>query len=100
MLEISPRRNDKTLLRGRIWLDSTTYLLRRAEGEPARSPSWWLKDARVVLNFSNVGGMWLQTSSEATADVRFLGPHTMTARDVDYSLSTLSASTASAADDR
>jgi hypothetical protein len=93
VLEIVPRRKDKTLLRGQIWVDSITYLLRRTEGEPARSPSWWLKDARVVLVYSDVGGMWLQTSSESTAEVRLLGRHTMLSRDVEYNMSTLAAST-------
>jgi hypothetical protein len=96
VLEIIPRRKDKTLLRGEIWVDSMTYLLRRTEGEPARSPSWWLKDARVVLVYSDVGGMWLQTSSESTAEVRFMGRHTMLSRDVEYNMGTLAASTGSA----
>lgn len=94
VLAIAPRRKDKTLLRGQIWVDSVTYLLHRAEGEPARSPSWWLTDARLVLIYSDVGGMWLQTSSESSADVRFLGHHTMLSRDVEYSMSTLAASAA------
>jgi hypothetical protein len=93
VLEMAPRRKDKNLLRGRIWIDSVTYLLHRTEGEPARTPSWWLKDARVALTYGDVGGMWLQTSSESSADVRFLGPHTMLSRDVEYTLSTLAAST-------
>ncbi|MEO8052693.1 MAG: outer membrane lipoprotein-sorting protein [Acidobacteriota bacterium] len=93
VLEMIPRRKDKILLRGQIWVDATTYLLRRTEGEPARSPSWWLKETRVALVYGDVGGMWLQTSSESSADVRFLGHHTMLSRDVDYTLSTLAAST-------
>jgi hypothetical protein len=80
------------LLRGQIWVDAITYLLHRTEGEPARSPSWWLKDARLALVYSDVGGMWLQTSSESSADVRFLGRHTMLSRDVEYTMSTLAAS--------
>ena len=92
VLEIIPRRKDKNLLRGQIWVDGITYLLQRTEGEPARSPSWWLKDARVMLVYGDVGGMWLQTSSESSADVRFLGRHTMLSRDVEYAMSTLAAS--------
>ena len=92
VLEIIPRRNDKSLLRGQIWVDAVTYLLQRTEGEPARSPSWWLKDARLVLVYGNVGGMWLQTGSESSAEVRFLGRHTMLSRDVEYTMSTLAAS--------
>jgi hypothetical protein len=96
VLEMLPRRKDKTLLRGHIWVDSTTYLLHRAEGEPARTPSWWLRDARIALVYGDVGGMWLQTASESTADVRLLGRHTMLSRDVEYKMSELVAATRSA----
>jgi len=84
VLEMLPRRKDKILLRGKIWVDSTTYLTRRTEGEPGKAPSWWLRDSRIVLIYGDVAGMWLQISSESTADVRFLGTHTMISRDIEY----------------
>jgi hypothetical protein len=86
VLELLPRRKDGNLLRGNIWVDATTYLLRRTEGEPAKIPSWWLKDVRMALLYGDVGGMWLQTALEATATVRILGPYTMVSRDVKYEL--------------
>jgi len=91
VLEMLPKRKGKTLLRGQIWVDATTYQLRRTEGEPGKAPSWWLKDSRIVLVYGDVGGMWLQTSSESTANVRFVGPHTMVAHDVEYKFSDLAA---------
>lgn len=92
VLEMLPRRNDKTLLRGQIWVDSTTYLLHRTEGQPGKAPSWWLRDASIALVYGDVGGMWLQTSSESTADVRFLGRHTMLSRDLEYKMTEQTAS--------
>jgi len=94
VLEIVPRRKTNTLLHGQIWVDATTYLLRRTEGEPGKSPSWWLRDSRIVLTYGDVGGMWLQTASESTANVRFVGPHTMVSRDVEYKISELAAGVA------
>jgi hypothetical protein len=35
--------------------------------------------------------MWLQTASESTANVRFVGPHTMVSRDVEYKFNELTA---------
>jgi hypothetical protein len=90
VLEMVPRRKAPNLLHGQIWVDSATFLLRRLEGEPARLPSWWLRDAHIVLNYGDVEGMWLQTASESTAKVRFLGQHTMVTRDVDYKFNELS----------
>ena len=86
VLELFPRRKDGHLLRGNIWVDATTYLLRRTEGEPAKIPSWWLRDVRMALLYGDVSGMWLQTALEATATVRILGPYTMVSRDVKYEI--------------
>ncbi len=87
VLELLPRRKDKSLLRGNIWIDATTYLVHRIRGEPAKSPSWWLRGVRITLLYGDVGGMWLQTELEATASVRILGPHTLVSRDVKYRVS-------------
>ena len=84
VLELLPKRKSRDLLRGTIWVDANTYLPRRLEGEPGKSPSWWLKDVRIILRYGYVGPMWLQTSSEATANVRILGRSTMLWQDVGY----------------
>jgi len=89
MLELLPKRKDRNLVRGNIWVDVKTYLLRRTEGQPAKSPSWWLRDVRMSFSYGEVSGMWLQTSSEATATVRLLGQHTMVMRVMKYTLGEL-----------
>jgi hypothetical protein len=86
VLQLRPKRNSKNLLRGTIWVDATTHLPRRVEGEPSESPSWWLKNVRIVILYSYVGPMWLQTSSEATGSVRILGPSTIVWQDVRYQI--------------
>lgn len=40
VLELLPRRKDTHLLRGDVWVDANTYLLRRIEGQPAKTPSF------------------------------------------------------------
>jgi hypothetical protein len=96
VLELLPRRKDKNLLSGSIWVDAHTYLLCRTEGELAKSPSWWLRDVRIAFVYGDVDGMWLQTASEATAKVRILGQHTMVSRDLNYQISELVAAGSSA----
>ena len=86
VLELVPRRKDKHLLRGNIWVDGKTYLIHRTEGEPAKTLSWWLRDVRIALLYGDVGGMWLQTALEATASVRILGQYTMVSHDVKYNI--------------
>ena len=84
LVELLPRRNEKRLLRGMVWIDADTYLLRRVDAEPAKSPSWWLQDVRLAFFYGDVKGMWLQTSSELTTNVRVFGPHRMVSRDIRY----------------
>lgn len=86
VLELLPKRKSKELLRGAVWVDAATYLPYRVEGEPAKNPSWWLKDVYIVLLYGYAGPMWLQTSSETTADVRILGRSTMVSQDVKYKI--------------
>ena len=91
VLELLPRRKDKNLLRGNIWIDADTYLPLRSAGQPAKSPSWWLRDVHMTFVYGEVSGMWLQVASQVTADVRTLGPHTMVSRDASYKVGDLDA---------
>lgn len=89
VLELLPRRNEQYLLQGNIWVDADTYLPLRFEGEFAKSPSWWVRNVRLTFIYSEVGGMWLQTSTEAAADVRVLGLSTMVSHDLKYKIADL-----------
>ncbi|HET7840611.1 MAG TPA: outer membrane lipoprotein-sorting protein [Terriglobia bacterium] len=86
VLELLPRRKDQYLVHGNLWVDAGTYLPRRFEGEPARNPSWWVRDMRISFVYSEVGGMWLPTALQASADLRWLGRYTMVSQDVRYKL--------------
>ena len=99
VLELLPRRKEQHLLRGNIWVDADTYLPRRFEGEFAKSPSWWVRDVSITFGYGDVGGMWLQTATEAVANVRILGRSTMVSRDVKYKITELVAAASSAKPD-
>jgi hypothetical protein len=87
VLRLLPKRKDNSLLRGTIWVDANTYLIRRTEGGPPKNPSWWLRNLHIVLIYAEVGGMWLPTSCEFTAKVRLLGVSTILVHDLSYSYS-------------
>lgn len=84
-LKLLPKRKDKNLLNGTILLDANTYLIRRIDGDPQKSPSWWVKNVHVLFVFGDVGGMWQPTSTAFTADVRLIGNWTMYVHDLAYS---------------
>ena len=77
VLRIVPKRKDKYLLRGQIWVDASTFRIRRIEGVPAKSPSFWLKNIHITLQFAQVGGMWVPVTFDAIATVRLLGQYTL-----------------------
>jgi hypothetical protein len=84
LLELKPRRKEKDLISGKVWVDEHSFFVRQIEGELAKTPSWWLKTVRVKLTFADLHGAWLQTSMEAVADVRIVGSQTLTSRVLDY----------------
>jgi hypothetical protein len=77
VLRIVPKRKDKYLLRGQIWVDASTLHIRRIEGVPAKSPSFWIKNIHITLQFGELGGMWVPVSFDAIATIRLLGQYTL-----------------------
>jgi|SRR5580704_443423 hypothetical protein len=84
LLGLKPKRKESELILGEAWIDKHSYFVRQIEGEVAKTPSWWLRRVRVKLVFAELEGTWLETSMEAVADVRIVGPHTLTSRILDY----------------
>ena len=77
VLGILPKRRDKYLLRGQIWVDASTFRIRRIQGVPARSPSFWITTLHVTIQFATLNGMWVPVSFDAIATIRFLGEYTL-----------------------
>src|SRR5579862_4609390 len=77
VLGIFPKRKDKNLLLGQIWVDAGTFRIRRIEGVPAKSPSFWLKNIHLTLQFAELGGMWVPVTFDAIARVRLFGVYTL-----------------------
>ena len=86
-LTITPKHERKDLLKANIWVEKNGYRIVRMEGEPAKSPSFWVKDVYVVLSFGEVAGMWLQTETQAIARLRFGGEYKLVSHDLDYDVS-------------
>ena len=74
---IFPKRKDKYLLRGQIWVDAHSFRIRQIEGAPAKSPSFWLKNLHITLQYGELGGMWVPVTFDAIATVRILGEFTL-----------------------
>ncbi len=84
LLAIKPKRDEKDLIRGKLWVDAASYNIVRVEGSPVKTPSWWIRDLYILMNFTEVDGMWLRTFTHAVANVRFKGKYVMESRDLEY----------------
>ena len=74
VMEVEPRRKDKFLYRGRIWIDATDFAVVRVEAQPAKNPSFWTKKAEIVQAYRKVSDFWLPESNRSATAVR-LGGH-------------------------
>jgi hypothetical protein len=83
VLQLSPKREAVELVRGKAWVDARDFQIRRIDGETAKSPSFWIKRVRVTINYGQVNGIWLETSTQAVADVRLAGTHVLTSKELD-----------------
>lgn len=77
VLRITPKRKDKYLLRGEIWVDASTFRIRRMQGVPAKSPSFWITTLHLTMQFAELNGMWVPVVFDAIATIRFLGEYTL-----------------------
>jgi len=82
VLHIIPKRKEKGLLLGDIWVDAQTYHIRQIVGVPLKSPSFWINDLHITVQFAAVNGMWIPVSVDAIATVRLLGIYTLSGRDL------------------
>jgi hypothetical protein len=85
VLSMQPKRQEKDMLPGKVWVDAESYNMYRIEGQVVKSPSWWVRDLYLLVTFACVDGVWLHTATHAVADVRFKGKYVMDSRDVEYS---------------
>ena len=91
VLQLTPKRQAAELIRGKAWVDANDFTMRRMEGAPAKSPSMWIKNLTVTINYGDVSGIRVTTSTKAVADVRFAGTHVLTSKEIDLRLSSVNA---------
>ncbi len=85
VLEIRPKRKEKNLFRGRIWVDSEDYALARAEGDPAKKPSFWTKSIHFVQIYRKSGSLWFPFSTRSVTEAHLFGTTDVSIDYFDYS---------------
>ena len=86
VLALTPRHANKYLFVGRIWVDKEDAAIARVEGEPAKSPSFWVVKAPFVREYQRIGGFWLPARDETRSQIRFAGAYILRIQYTNYEI--------------
>jgi outer membrane lipoprotein-sorting protein len=84
LLDATPRRKNKYLFRGRVWVDAEDAAVSRIEGRPAENPSLWTASVHFVHQYKKVGPYWLAASNISQTEVRIFGSTELKVEYSDY----------------
>jgi len=84
VIEAIPNREDKSLFRGQIWVDTEDYALARVEGEPAKNPSFWTRKVHFVQQYHKAGAFWFPMQTASVTDAHIFGTTDVNIRYFDY----------------
>lgn len=86
VLEATPKRHDKYLFEGKIWVDTQDFAIVRIAGHPAKKPSFWVNRADFVRQYQKIGGFWLPYRDETFVDVKLYGHKTFVINHQEYAI--------------
>jgi Outer membrane lipoprotein-sorting protein len=84
VVEAIPKRKDKYLFEGNIWIDSQDYAIVKIAGHPAKSPSFWLNRVDFVRQYQKIGDFWVPAKDETVVHVRLYGKKILTIDHQNY----------------
>lgn len=70
---VTPKRKDKYLFEGRIWIAADDFAIVRIAGHPAKKPSFWINRADFVREYQRIDGFWLPLRDETRVEVKMYG---------------------------
>ncbi len=73
VLNIVPKKNNKFLYRGKIWVDADDFAVVRIEAEPVESPSIWIKKTEIEHRYVKVNDFWLPAADRTQSMIRLGG---------------------------
>jgi hypothetical protein len=71
--EAVPKRKDKYLFEGKVWIDVNDYSVVRIEGHPAKKLSFWIQRADFVRQYQKIDHFWLPEKDQTLVQVRLYG---------------------------
>jgi hypothetical protein len=86
VLEVKPKKDNKFLYRGKIWVDGKDFAVTRIEAEPAKSPSFWVKKSEVKHRYEKVDAFWLPAENKTDSWIRMGGHAVLSIEYQDYKI--------------
>jgi hypothetical protein len=83
-IDVSPKRKEKYLFRGRIWVDAEDYALVQADGHPAENPSFWTKSVHFTHTYQKSGTFWFPSTTDSLTEARIFGATALKIEYFDY----------------
>lgn len=59
VLQVTPKFSSKFLYRGKIYVDIQSYAVVQIDAEPAKNPSFWIKNTEIHHLYATFGPFWL-----------------------------------------
>jgi len=84
---VEPKLPSKFLYRGKILVDARDFAVTRMTGEPAKNPSFWIRQTQIEQVYGKVDQFWLPTHNHSATTVRLGGHADFTIDYKDYQLS-------------
>ena len=84
VLEATPKRKEKYLFEGKIWIDAEDFAIAKIAGHPAKKPSFWINRADFVRQYQRIDGFWLPCRDETSVEVKMYGRSVFTVDHQQY----------------
>ena len=80
----TPKRTDKYLFEGKVWIDTEDFAVVRITGHPAKKLSFWIERVNFVRKYQKIDGFWLPQRDETHVQVRIYGQKVLTIDHQNY----------------
>ncbi len=84
VLEATPKRKDKYLFEGKIWIEAEDFAVAKIAGHPAKKPSFWVNRADFVRQYQRIDGFWFPFRDETFVEVKMYGRRVFTVDHQQY----------------
>jgi len=84
VIQATPKRQDKYLFEGTVWIDVRDFAMVKIAGHPAKGPSFWIERADFVRQYQKIGQFWLPLKDETVVHLRLKGIKILTIDHGEY----------------